>query len=680
MPDITQVQVGSTTYDIRDARHADYAPLSHTHSANNITTSGYLNIHPENNPTLIPFIHNDIAYLLKRGGSIAVTFDGVGATLNNVSNLFDSSPSYINISAAGITTIVVELTLHRTFNWTNIIYVDFGAKEWRAKNIKIEAMNSSYENDVWAEKLNITGNSLGNCYVITSHTPVGESSATGGFNKLRFTFSAFNNLNSGGFRIAQLGVYNYASNGLRETFLPKDGGEVYGTINPFSNNQADLGTSSKKFNNLYATSINGVALGNSPKFTDTTYSNATSSASGLMSSSDKAKLDGLNAANYTSASIFPNDTNNAKTKYRIATIDFTGSSSTYWYYPLLRFPQSNTANYASAIVSGRIGGWTNENINYFQGLMWNRGGAGISSFNISGGATSEEYYFNCVDFVIYKDSTTNEETVYIKCLSYFVFDLDVELYQSGASIIYDGTKLTTTPSGTLTAQASTSRQRVSWTNGKLLLAGTDIDSTYIKKTGDTMSGALVMQDQINTSFRNAVAMGSYSSSQHTVPNLVQEVRYSSGAAGSVEITEAYTKDGVTVPTRWYNFLWIPHRFGGKNGQASGDNCNYGALLLMGMSGTGFYILRYASETIAELRDVYKDTDTDVKVTNTLANTTKYYVTGTTNNATNTGTQSFDSGIYATTTAGQLNATTYKVNEQVTLQWNSTDQSLDFVFA
>lgn len=73
------------------------------------------------------------------------------------------------------------------------------------------------------------------------------------------------------------------------------------------------------------------------------------------------------------------------------------------------------------------------------------------------------------------------------------------------------------------------------------------------------------------------------------------------------------------------------------------------------------------------------TISDTKVTNTLGNTTKYYMTGTTSNTTNTGTQIFDSGIYSTTTAGQLNATTYKVNEQVTLQWNSTDSSLDFVF-
>ena len=70
---------------------------------------------------------------------------------------------------------------------------------------------------------------------------------------------------------------------------------------------------------------------------------------------------------------------------------------------------------------------------------------------------------------------------------------------------------------------------------------------------------------------------------------------------------------------------------------------------------------------------------DTKVTNTLGTTTKYYVTGTTSSTTNTGTQYFDTGIYATTTAGQLNATTYKVNENVTLQWNSSDSSLDFIF-
>lgn len=54
---------------------------------------------------------------------------------------------------------------------------------------------------------------------------------------------------------------------------------------------------------------------------------------------------------------------------------------------------------------------------------------------------------------------------------------------------------------------------------------------------------------------------------------------------------------------------------------------------------------------------YKTTDTipDTKVTNTLATTTKFYLTGTNSNTTNTGTQYFDTGIYSTTTAGQLSS-------------------------
>lgn len=55
--------------------------------------------------------------------------------------------------------------------------------------------------------------------------------------------------------------------------------------------------SNLKFNpstgNLQATQLNGKTIGSDPKFTDTTYSDATTSTHGLMSSSDKSKLDGI---------------------------------------------------------------------------------------------------------------------------------------------------------------------------------------------------------------------------------------------------------------------------------------------------------------------------------------------------------------------------------------------------
>ncbi len=55
---------------------------------------------------------------------------------------------------------------------------------------------------------------------------------------------------------------------------------------------------------------------------------------------------------------------------------------------------------------------------------------------------------------------------------------------------------------------------------------------------------------------------------------------------------------------------------------------------------------------------WTNTNTDTKVTNTLATTTQVYLTGTSSSTTNTGTQYFDTGVYLTTTAGQLHATSF----------------------
>lgn len=121
--------------------------------------------------------------------------------------------------------------------------------------------------------------------------------------------------------------------------------------------------------------------------------------------------------------------------------------------------------------------------------------------------------------------------------------------------------------------------------------------------GGTMTG------QLKTSFKSSVATGSQQADASTIPDLCTELRYSSGVMGSANISTSYTKDGVTIATGWYNFLWVPHRSGGVNGQASGDNCNYGSLYLSGMTTSGCYMLRFASGNIAELKDLYKDTNT-----------------------------------------------------------------------
>lgn len=123
-------------------------------------------------------------------------------------------------------------------------------------------------------------------------------------------------------------------------------------------------------------------------------------------------------------------------------------------------------------------------------------------------------------------------------------------------------------------------------------------------SGATLKGNIVATNQVKTSFNNSIAMGSYQASATTIPSLVDEVRYSSGVMGSANITTAYTNSDINIPTGWYNFIYSPHRSGGVNGTASGDNCNYGTLLLSSMTAdSGLFRIRVSSGSIASARRI-----------------------------------------------------------------------------
>lgn len=229
----------------------------------------YLNTHPENSGVIIPFVNNDIAYLLKRGGSVKIMYDGVEKTLD-ISNVFDGSPSYWAINPTDITEIVIELTLHKAFTWTNTIYIDFGSASWRAKTIKIDVMNSVAGETTWTNKASLTNYALGHYKIKMSHND------STGFNKVRFTLSTWNS--PGNFRISAIGIVNYGSFGLREVFVPRDGGTLFGSLIPHATNAYDLGSSSKAWRNIFgnastsnklstARSINGTNFDGSSNIT-----------------------------------------------------------------------------------------------------------------------------------------------------------------------------------------------------------------------------------------------------------------------------------------------------------------------------------------------------------------------------------------------------------------------------
>jgi hypothetical protein len=74
-----------------------------------------------------------------------------------------------------------------------------------------------------------------------------------------------------------------------------------------------------------------------------------------------------------------------------------------------------------------------------------------------------------------------------------------------------------------------------------------------------------------------------------------------------------------------------------------------------------------------------NTNTDTKVTNTPANTSTAYITGTTSASANTGTQIFDTGVYLTSTSGRMHTGSLEIGGAI-LTYDDTNKSLTISFS
>lgn len=164
------------------------------------------------------------------------------------------------------------------------------------------------------------------------------------------------------------------------------------------------------------------------------------------------------------------------------------------------------------------------------------------------------------------------------------------------------------PSGTTyTVKDSTARNHI---GNKSNPHGVTAEQTgALPLNGGTMTGRIL------TSFKNSVAVGSYQANASTIPDLVEELRYSSGCMGSANIISPYN----SMPIGWYNFIYIPHRSGGINGSVSGDNCAYGSLIMIGMTiDTQAWIINLQTEKIRNYFSI-RNTDTTYGVATQNAN-------------------------------------------------------------
>ena len=219
---------------------------------------------------------------------------------------------------------------------------------------------------------------------------------------------------------------------------------------------------------------------------------------------------------------------------------------------MAKLPADNTSNYASLIISGRIGGWLSNNISYFQALVWNRDSTGIACIAIAGTAVNESGFFARADIVCYENSDATE-TVYIKCNGYYTYDIDLEVFQSAAQILYDGTYSASTPTGTLTASASASTKRITLVKGKLMVAGVEAkltDTQYTANTdtiGSASAGTAIKADDITEWNAGAAAGMSVANGVLTfTPGSTPSLSYTEKTIPNISVTQKTVATGITA--------------------------------------------------------------------------------------------------------------------------------------
>ncbi|MBQ9330744.1 MAG: hypothetical protein IJ221_07190 [Oscillibacter sp.] len=335
------------------AANVGAAAASHTHDPSSIT-AGYLdarvyyNTHPESGGGILPFLYNDLAFLTLKGGSCsyytttatsytAASLSGTTAISTSLVNCFDGSPSYASPNRAVGDVCVIDLTLHKMFAYSNVFYIDFGAPSWRAKSITILVRNKDTES-AFTQKGAITGNARGHWYQAVSHTSTNASGATvQGFNQLRIVLTDFNSSSN---RIAQIGLINYGSAGVNETFISRGGcAGIYGSLVPHSDGSIDLGSSAKKWKTVYASTFSGKATsaGTADALKDVTATAAELNYTAGVTSAIQTQLDGKAASSHTHTSAQVSDRLNVTGKGNYAWVSaanddklITSNTLAYW--------------------------------------------------------------------------------------------------------------------------------------------------------------------------------------------------------------------------------------------------------------------------------------------------------------------------------------------------------------
>lgn len=232
-----------------------------------------INTHPEasTRTSVITYFENDLTSLIARGGSCTIT----GTTTNNsVDPLFSGDSSYYHFNVKNVTdNVVIYIKTFKNFSWGNHIGIGFGSSSRAPTNVKIELGYAAKIGDDplaenWKTITDRTNNTL-EVVNVYSTGPANESTTGTPFNAIRITISGFKRTDS---RISGIWVLNYASKGLYETAVSRNGSSMYGELTPFKNNSINLGSSSYRWKTIYGVTVDSTNINADKIVADTSLS------------------------------------------------------------------------------------------------------------------------------------------------------------------------------------------------------------------------------------------------------------------------------------------------------------------------------------------------------------------------------------------------------------------------
>ena len=236
------------------------SPVYFDSNGSPVAIDPYIYTSQEGGGVVIPFIYNDLAYLHEKGGSYkwyittstnftSTSLDSASGTTmiaNNTDDLdilFNGSGDSKDMGQKYNDRMVIDIVCPKTFTWNTLFYIDFHTQDFCATQVGIyvakdsgtyvDLTNLTFSNSLTNPLPTINNGTLKNGTLSVEKKNsyymrmITHNDISTGFNKIRIVLTnwiyknADNNSGDHYHRISGIGLINYSSLGVRETFMSR---------------------------------------------------------------------------------------------------------------------------------------------------------------------------------------------------------------------------------------------------------------------------------------------------------------------------------------------------------------------------------------------------------------------------------------------------------------------------